>query len=784
MNTKEFLLLQKIIMNDVYKLEDIDGIDAIRKQLGEMQEEYQNLSDEVLQEVYEYYSEEPPYLNFLYKNLRKVIDELPQEERAEGVFELLRNNIGLDMQSILKEEDKYLILDKINAIDPEQRNLFLSYICTEEDVLNYINIDGTNKEILLDEMIKIYGSNTNRLIGFCRYLKDDYIKAEVCISCNIHDKNILAGITDDYIRSRIILNANDTVNSNQKNKQRYLDSLKEYKQMKERLEEIDDESKKAELICSIKENDMKIQFLKGIKENENRDKIIKSLEGSISPEIESANNLVQKMITEFFEDSLGEDFSKDKREKMEMVFRRSTISYKKIENVNTSAITYNCNDIVNVNIRLRGNNARVIQNLTHEYGHLFSNFSSKETEYFSAGSEAIEEGTQDLFSEMVINHYLEKHGKIELDGKKVRIDYPFTSFSSYDKENAWQRTIMYALEKKGEDKLALAEYQLGDKSKYLEMALGQEIAEQKPRDSFGNPIINTSVAEIYYAHPEEFKEINRESIYYRRNWILPEYELQNKLDGKDIDLINHPKGRYYCKYIASEYFEHKKLYEIEPEDLQEFVELVEATREDCICEYDNYANEITSKFNEQELEEHSFEILENSAIIWHNMSSAGVNIEIPLGKCLEKETEKVDEGQDVSTSLKKYKAIIPKYKALLSKNLKTASNVYLLDRVKDLQYAYLDQLDQALDEDREGTINAITETGDSEIWLDKDISEVLGNHEIVLESMPKRQSSYSTDDVIKIAIKGKFTLGEIEGLGIAVESTKERESIKNYEARL
>ena len=110
-------------------------------------------------------------------------------------------------------------------------------------------------------------------------------------------------------------------------------------------------------------------------------------------------------------------------------------------------------------------------------------------------------------------------------------------------------------------------------------------------------------------------------------------------------------------------------------------------------------------------------------------------------------------------------------------------NAIIIKQVEDLQYAYLDQLDQALEEDREGTIKAITEAEDSEIWIDKSIAEVLDKHGVVLESTPKTQGNYSVDDVTRIAIKGKFTLGEIEGLGIALESTKESESIRNNETR-
>ncbi len=333
---------------------------------------------------------------------------------------------------------------------------------------------------------------------------------------------------------------------------------------------------------------------------------------------------------------------------------------------------------------------------------------------------------------------------------------------------------------------ALAEYQLGDRSKYVELVFGKEIASQKPRDEYGNIDINTSTTEIYNAHKEAFKQVDRDSIYYRRNWILPTLELQARLEekGVDLDLLNLDEGKYLCKYVASKYFDGKKLYEIDSQELQDFVDMVEKNSGNNIVEYDQFANHTISTLEESDMQEYSFEILKNSNIIWHNVSSAGTNMETKLSRCFKIEEEKVDEGQSIAVSLSKYTQLIPTYIKIYSENRQVTANEIILDAAKDLQYVYLDQLDQALEEDREGTIKAITETEDSAIWIDKSIAEVLDKHGVVLEISPKRQSNYSVDDVTRIAIKGKFTLGEIEGLGISLESTKESESIKNYETRL
>lgn len=216
--------------------------------------------------------------------------------------------------------------------------------------------------------------------------------------------------------------------------------------------------------------------------------------------------------------------------------------------------------------------------------------------------------------------------------------------------------------------------------------------------------------------------------------------------------------------------------------MEEFVDLVRETRGASIVGYDNFANESINKLEERDLNEHSFEILKNFAIVGKNSSNFLPVTQDRLITCLIAEEKKVEEGQDIAESLKKYKEIIPTYKKILFLKERDP-NAIIIKQVEDLQYAYLDQLDQALEEDREGTIKAITEAEDSEIWIDKSIAEVLDKHGVVLESTPKTQGNYSVDDVTRIAIKGKFTLGEIEGLGIALESTKESESIRNNETR-
>lgn len=789
MNTKEFIKSFNIIKFEDYEFRkrfrrtDEVTTQDIRKYLEEDTfSTYKDLSENMLNLIHSYIKSGFDY-QVIQNSAMDCLRELLPQEQMTSIIEFMKNRVNLNYRDLLSEDEKKLLFDNIHEFPQEDignRNYYINEIAYLEDIINYINLNGKNKEILAEELLTDIKMNDN-LKSFIAKIDDDFEKAKMCVKLGIRDKDIVEEIDDAYLRTVVLTNGEYLEEYSLDYSKDSLENIQEYKENKEKLDKLENEKEKTEYIIALSKNDMKIEFLKSIKDKENRDKIIDSLQNEVQPELKSKVELVQKMIIEFLEDSLGKDFTDEKRERMEMTFKRTTVRYSEtLQPPTNGRARYYFDDILLSPRNARNSNLQ-IEYLIHEYGHMFSNFYGKECGYFAGKSKALEEGMQDLFSELVVNHYMEKHGSIELDGRKIRMDYPLISHSGYHQENGWQRTMLYPLQKEGLDIIALAEYQLGDKNKYLELTLGKEIAEQKPRDSFGNPNINTTQKEIYEAHKEAFSDIDKTSIYYTRNWLLPTIELQTKLEDKGVDLLNLSKGTYLCKYIAKEYFEDKKLYEIEPEELQFFVDAVKKNSANNIVRYDDFANDMIDELSEKDLEEHSYEILKNSDIMWYQLESSGQEMQVKYGKCFTVEQEKVYNGQDIGESLKKYRELIPAYLQKYSKN--KGSNELILESAKDLQYAYLDQLDRALEEDREGTIKAIMDTGDSEVWIDKDIAEVLDKHGIILESESKRKSSYSADDVTKIAIKGKFTLGEIEGLGIALESTKERESIKSNETR-
>lgn len=450
MNTKDLIELYNIINNDLDRLWGfyeftIKNVEDMRRALESINEDYKTTSAEVIEKLYYHYVNSEPSQQYL----TRIFDEMQQgmapEEKAPMILELMDNNVFMDIQKILSKEDKFALLDKIDTVDEEKRSKYMYYTVADIDVFDYINENGKNKDILVDEAIKKYGHNLNKIAAIALYLDDEYYKALICISKKIKPTEVITEIKDDYIRSRIILNKDYIDSFGFDKSQDFIDLLKEYQASKKILEQLETEEEKTGFICSLKDNDMKMEFLKSIQKKDNRDKIIGSLENSIDSDLQAEVTLVQKMITEYFEDTLGENFTQDKRERMQMTFKISDVYFNNTLPSNVNGRAYAYHNIININSRLKGNSKRIVPCLIHENGHLFSNFSSKETEYVNGGSLQIEEGTQDLLEEKVINHYLEKHGRVELNGRDLRLDYPYISSSAYSKEAGWQRTMLYPL---------------------------------------------------------------------------------------------------------------------------------------------------------------------------------------------------------------------------------------------------------------------------------------------------------------------------------------------------
>jgi len=504
----------------------------------------------------------------------------------------------------------------------------------------------------------------------------------------------IANITDQYYRTQIIkayYYRNEVQNAKiDVVEKELLDELREYNSELNYIKTLDDEKSKTEYISKIDNNDMKESLLNGISEKENRKIIINSLTRSVDPEIKSLDSLCQTMIREFFEDALDDDFTEEKRERLEIVFKRSDLKVAELKQ-NRNGVANHIHKRIMISNRHKNSVNKNIGFLVHEYAHLLSMYDYAHTK--NATEHTIEEGMADTFSDVVINHYLEKHKEIIIDGEKIRIDKPYTMYSGYDFENAWVRTMLLGLESSGKDKEAIGEYTLGSKSEFTEMIFGKEIARTKERTVFDMPIIETNCEELYRSPELDFSSINENSIYYRRNHILPLYQIQNKMKDEE-DMIGWLIRRriYHANYIANKYFKGKRFYEISKEDLNKFMELLDlqtvpGDRKSPIIDIDEYKNELIDNLTEEEIKQFSFEILDDITVIWGNYRElkAGTVLENVIRCAFEEETKKIKEGQPLEIIQQKRDKLVQKYEEMFA--VKNESNIYILDYTKDYDFA-------------------------------------------------------------------------------------------------
>lgn len=171
--------------------------------------------------------------------------------------------------------------------------------------------------------------------------------------------------------------------------------------------------------------------------------------------------LAQKMIMNFFQGTLKNDFSSEKKEILQMVFQKVKIEYGNMNpDISEDAGEY---DNEEEKIIISNNEPEAVkyyvQTLIHEYGHSLSYF-----DFYITGihiNPVIEEGMVELFKDLVIDF-----------NKDINIE----KYDTYKDETAITRTIMAGLHESKKDIQVMAKYLLGgtdkEKSGFLEEAFG------------------------------------------------------------------------------------------------------------------------------------------------------------------------------------------------------------------------------------------------------------------------------------------------------------------------
>ena len=316
----------------------------------------------------------------------------------------------------------------------------------------------------------------------------------------------------------------------------------EKNKLKRTIDAIDSETNKVSYL---------VKFLKNFTEKESRDKIISSLEHKVSPDLFKIVYLAQRMIKEFVKD-VYTNIPVDKLEAIEITFNRTNIIFNKLpENYNMEVDDKT--KTITISEKRRRNQNKLLGYVLHGYAHCFSNMNKNENK-----DEILEEGNADIFVDLVVNNYIKNH---PFESFGFHIDKNYSIESTYTEANSIIRSRMYVLEKLKIDRKMLLEFLLGDKEKYL-----KNIFNGAPKSDEFN------LNEFYEKNKFALQDINRESIYYRKNTILPMYILQEKIPAENIlekeysqlDLI---KKRFNCERINK----------INADELDDFISIMQDT---------------------------------------------------------------------------------------------------------------------------------------------------------------------------------------------------------------
>ena len=637
--------------------------------------------------------------DFLINKMKSDFEKASPEEFSQDLDTFIANEACYeDLPKAVP--DLRLLLDKLKDIDNEMKKIALLNEIPLKQLVRYINKKGQ-----ISEEILIFLSQQYKYVEkIVKTLDSDLDKAKFLLYGG--DIDFLPYIKDLYYRNQITKAKLEHSFSTED----LLAEIATYNEHLKRLSEIKDEREKAEYISSVDNNEMKeALFYNTIEKRENRDIVIKSFERKVDPEIKSLDELARIMITDFLEDRLGEDYTEKKRERVSIVFNKTDVYYGELDQNDNGRANHLFKRII-LSDKHKYSVNRNIGFLIHEYAHMFSLFDFSYTA--DNPEDSIEEGMADTFVDLVVNHYINKHKDIILDGKKVRIDKPYSAYSGYDFENAWTRTMLAGLEHDGEDIKAIGEYLLGSKNKFAIMIFGEKDANSKEQTKFGITIIVTDRSELYHSPKLDFSSIDEGSIYYRRNHILPLYQIQNRIGEKEdlVGILSTGIG-YYANYIADQYFYGRSFYEIPEDEFARFIRLLEAqvtpnNQQSAIINIDEYKNDLINNLTEEQIKQFSFQILERIPAIFGKSIDAGTNLERVMKLAFDEEIRKISEGQPIETTEEKMVKINQKYKGVFAS--KTESNMYINDYINDYFFA-VSQAEQRQKEQKNKKIQITTE---------------------------------------------------------------------------
>lgn len=537
-----------------------------------------------------------------------------------------------------------------------------------------------------------------------RKIDKDYIEKNFDTALRIlgdyyrHQEFEEVGLKDLYFRSQVIKQPKRIDYSHA------LDNIYRYNRLLHGLEELKDDDLRAKFVASITDREMKLSLLSYIQKRENRDLIINSFDRKVDEEIKDVDSLVQRMIREYFEDKVGEKMTAEKRERLELVLRGSDISFGDLTDRIREREVLGLADFFERNItmftEIKDQPKTLIGFLAHEYGHLFSEFNVVYTN--EDPNTPTEEGMDDVFADVVINHFLQKYGRIELGGEVVIEDYPFIESSCYtNMHNLAPRTWLAGLESSGKDSEAISDYFLGKKIDFLKMIFG----ERKSISGIGEPKSDNLIIkegtdfffwdldyeELYYSSILDYSHVSRESLYYQRgNNALPLFIIQNKIKGAANVLwgLQNLEPDRNIGYVAEKYFDGQSFFEVNDEAFQEFLDLLKNAStclEDPSMILKQYMDACVDNLSSDTAKEHSFEKLKKLAFIVEMMPEVPLKKEwkSALNYTIQGERERLQNTQMTKEQISEELELLNKYIGFFSRESNEDRDILML--LKELE---------------------------------------------------------------------------------------------------
>ena len=293
------------------------------------------------------YSEEELLLMEQYiksDNPNKIIKELLITEYAkmdskkiiENIFELAKEDY-LDKEILEAIPTNIDILDYVE-LNNKKINLKIFTSIEPERIIEYINKDKSNKKNILKLLSELGPIDQKQYQSYSiikaheilNKLTSDEDRTSMILLMNFNDdlkRELLHTVKNSYYRNLIV---KQTSEYNFKITE-LLDEMDEFKNIKQNFEKIEDEEERSKFICDVENHSIRLELLNSIKLRKNRDIVINGFENEIDPRIKLQVELVQQMIREFFEDELDNGLDDEKKEKMNIIFNKADVSFKKID---------------------------------------------------------------------------------------------------------------------------------------------------------------------------------------------------------------------------------------------------------------------------------------------------------------------------------------------------------------------------------------------------------------------------------------------------------------------